>query len=616
MSFRRVSWVAAIVLVTWLEISCGQIYRPVVIPINITPPNPANFHAVFSIAINAPYNPGTAFQIDVSGDSDIGSANMGINPTHVAILPNNSRVFVASAGGDLCPAGTDIVTAFSPAADSPSATGLGPPTTFSLPNLGATQSASVSAINEPVNSDVVTISLSAPLSNAVLGGQIVISGVSTLDTPPQPSPLNGCFPISSISGTTIQYVTPTANPTQNVLTGSGGTAAVPTFCRYVPVYLASSQNNAMYVANYGAEGDPNCNVGSTDSVAYLNTTTNAVANIAYLPAASHPIAMVETPDIQNLYVLTQGNNSVIDLAPSDLSTRTTIPVGNTPAWATLRPDGQRLYVITQGDGQLYTINTATNTVIPGSPQTVGGAGANFVLYDKSRNRLYVTNPNSGSIYIFDASSDPPLPVASPTGALSIPPPSVCLNGGCSTVMPSSIAALPDGTRFYVASYVTATGTTCPDPNVSAGSAAGCVIPQVTVFDAGTLAVKTTVFPLMPSIANPVSGTQPFALASVTFCNPVLPYAPVNQYNNGQLVTPASARFRMSAAAAADGSRVYASLCDGGSVAIVDTTTSTIATGVNTSDNLVTDLLAPFSAGQPQANGEPLPQSPVFLLAGQ
>ncbi|MGP0017461.1 MAG: hypothetical protein ACLPHP_02735 [Candidatus Sulfotelmatobacter sp.] len=636
MSFRRVSWVAAIVLVTWLEVSCGQIYRPVVIPINITPPNPANFHAVFSIAVNAPYNPGTAFQIDVSGDSDIGSANMGINPTHAAILPNNSRVFVASAGGDLCPAGTDVVTAFSPAADSPSATGLGPPTTFTLPNNGATQSANISTISEVGN--LVTVTLDSPITAAV-GSQIVISGILiTTPNAPYPTGYDGCFPIFSVSGTTVQYVNPLANLSPVSPVPSGGVASVPTFCRYIPVYLASSQNNAMYVANYGAEGDPNCNVSSTDSVAFLNTTTNAVGNIAYLPAASHPIAMVETPDTQNLYVLTQGSNSVIDLSPSDLSTRTTIPVGNTPAWATLRPDGQRLYVITQRDGQLYAINTATNNVIPGSPQAVGGNGANFVIYDKSRNRLYVTNPTSGSIYIFNATTDPPTPVGSSTGALSIPPPptespasTVCARYTCtySTPIPVSVAALPDGSRFYVASYVIGTATcligdtcynptnvpppTCPDPNVSA---AGCMIPQVTVFDAGTLAVKTTIFPLMPSIANPVSAVQPFALAPVTFCAPVLPYAPVNQYNNGQLVTPASARFRMSAAASADGSRVYASMCDGGSVAIVDTTTSTIATGVNTSDNLVTDLLAPFSAGAPQANGEPLPQSPVFLLTGQ
>jgi DNA-binding beta-propeller fold protein YncE len=610
MSFRRVGWVAAILLATWLEISCGQIYRPVVIPINITPPNAENFHAVFSIAVNAPSNQGTAFQIDVSGDSDIGSDPMGINPTHAAILPNNSRVFVASAGGNLCPAGSDVITAFTPAADSPSATGLGPPTTFTLPNVGAIQSANVSTISEPNNSNVVTISLSAPLSNAVVGGQIVVSGVTIPGNPPEPSPLNGCFPIASVSGTTIQYLGPLA--TSGAVSLSGGTVSLPTFCRYIPVYLASSQNNAMYVANYGAEGDPNCNFGSTDSVGYLNTTTNTVTNIAYLPAASHPVAMVETPDTVNLYVLNQGSNSVTDLSPSNLVTLTTIPVGNAPAWAALRPDSQRLYVVTQGDGQLYTINTATNSVIPGSPQSVGGAGANFVLYDKSRNRLYVTNPSSGSVYIFDASTDPPSPVGSTTGALSIALPPACTPTTCTAVMPSSVAALPDGTRFYVASYATAcsqssaTGCVVPGPCPDNITVAGCVIPQMTVYDAGTLAVKTTIFPLLAAVSTTTTGLtpSPYALTPVTFCNPVFPY------------TPATTRFRMSAAAAADGSHVYSSMCDGGSVAVVDTTTTTIATGVNTSDNLVTDLLAPFSASPPQPNGEPLPQSPVFLLAGQ
>jgi DNA-binding beta-propeller fold protein YncE len=74
---------------------------------------------------------------------------------------------------------------------------------------------------------------------------------------------------------------------------------------------------------------------------------------------------------------------------------------------------------------------------------------------------------------------------------------------------------------------------------------------------------------------------------------------------------------MSAAAAADSSRVYASMCDGGSVAIINTTTSTITTGgTNTPDTLVIDLAAPFSAGPTQSNGQPLPQNPVFLLTGQ
>ena len=139
MSFRRVGWVAAIALATWLELSCGQVYRPVVIPISITPPNPANFHAVFGISANVPFNPGTALQIDVSGDSNIGVANVGVNPTHAAILPNNSRVFVASAGS-MFKGDTDVVTAFFPAGDSSTATGLSTTTTFTLPECRPYQS--------------------------------------------------------------------------------------------------------------------------------------------------------------------------------------------------------------------------------------------------------------------------------------------------------------------------------------------------------------------------------------------------------------------------------------------------------------------------------------------
>lgn len=530
MSFRRVGWVAAVALATWLEISCGQVYRPVVIPVAVTPPNPANFHEVFGISANVPFSPGTALQIDVSGDSDIGQGNMGVNPTHGAILPNNSRVFVASAGS-MFTGESDGVTAFFPAADSSTATGFGTPTIFTYPNIGPT------------------------------------------------------------------------NP------GTGQ----PYLCSYLPDFVATTQNSAVFVANYGVENGPNCNFSSTDSVAMLNPAQDSISNIGYLPPASHPVAMVETPDAINLYVLNQGTNVVMDLSPIDLSTLASIPVGVTPAWAAVRPDSQRVYVVTQGDGNLYTINTNTNTLLTGSPQSVGGAGANFVLYDKILNRLYVTNPTAGMVYVFDATTDPPTPMATltiPAPPITAPVSTVCANSSCAytSVTPVSVAALPDGTRFYVASYVTGTAsssssTTCPDANVT--TSAGCIIPQLTVYDSGTFAVKTTIFPLLPPVTTGSGSTvYPFALPAVSFCAGVVPY------------TPASARFRMSAVASVDSSRVYASMCDGGSVAVIATNTNTIATGVNSTDVLVNDLLAPFSAGPPQPNGEPLPQSPVFLFTGQ
>ncbi len=619
MSFRRMSWLAAIALVAVLEISCGQVYRPVVIPVNNVPPNSADFHAVFGIAANAPFTPGTGFQIDVSGDSDIGQINAGINPTHAAILPNNSRVFVASAGS-LYTGDADVVTAFFSAGDSSTATGLGNPTIFTLPNTGANQTSGILSLTE--SGSVVTLTLSSALINVQAGATVVVSGVVTGGS--NPSGYDGSFSITSISGTTIQYsdcqfLNNVCTPVTGLPSASGGLATIPVplFCKYLPDYVATTQATAVYVANYGAETatNPDCNFSSTDSIMTLSPVSGTISNIRYLcrpnttdcPAGPpHPVGMVETPNALNLYVLNQSLNSVTDLSPTDLSTiGAPIPVGNMPTWAALRPDGLRLYVVTQGDGQLYTIRTDTNAVIPGSPQSLGGVGgANFVLYDKSLNRLYVTNPSVSSVFVYDATTDPPTPMGN-TADLTIPLPSACTSSTCTPVMPVGVAALPDGSRFYVASYTTAAaGMPCPDP---LQTAANCVIPQVTIFNAPALTIKSTIFPLLiPGTSSTGTTTSPFALAPAAFCAPVFP-APW---------TPASSRFRMFATASEDGSRVYASLCDGGSVAVINTTTATISTaGNNTPDTLVTDLPAPFSASPP-VNGEPPPQNPVFLLTGQ
>ena len=534
MSFRRVAGLAAVALTIGMWAACGQVYRPVVIPVNNTPPNPANFHAVFGISTNAPGNSGTALQIDVSGDTEIGAANMGINPTHAVVLPNNSRVFVTAAGtlnndGSVNLSGADVVTTFTPAANSIIATGLTAVNAYTFPNVGPT--------------------------------------------------------------------------------GSNGKPAW--FCSYLPDFVTTTQTSAAFVANYGVENDPNCapnpnlpNGNSTDSVFLLSPVFNTITNIAYLAPGSHPVALVETPNGLNLYVLNQGTNTVMNLSTTDLSTVTTIPVGTSPAWAVARADGQRIYVVTQGDGNLYTIGTDTNAIL--STQSVGGPGANYVLYDKNLNRLYVVNPAAGAVYAFSATTDPPSPMGSPTGALSVPPPAPCAAPGtCSAVAPVSIAALPDGSRFYVASYVTE--NSCTDPNVGANA---CMIPMLTVFDAPTLTIKaalsSALAPSLSLLTVPQFASAQYAVPVMASCAPTASY------------TPNSTRFRMSAAPAADSSHVYVSICDAGAIADVTATTSSVATGgTNGIDQLVNDLLPPFSAGPPNPNtGEPPPQSPIFLLTGQ
>jgi len=459
----------------WLEVSCGQVYRPVVIPVNPTPPDPANFHAVFGISSNVSSNPGSALQIDVSGDTDIGAANMGVNPTHATILPNNSRVFVANAGS-LFAGDADNVMAFTPAAQSSTATGLGTPTVFSLP-FGS-----------------------------------------------------------------------------------------------LPVFVNTAQAGAVFVANYG-----------TNTVSTLNTSSNVVSLTGAV--GSHPVALAETPNTLNLYVANEGDGTVTDLSPTDLSTLATIPVGAAPVWVIARKDGARVYVLTQGGGQLVPIDTASNTVLPSQTNLSVGAGANFLLYDPHLNRLYVTNPAAGVVYVFSATGGvdaggtandtPTLLTAINMMTVANAP---CPNG-CT---PVSVAALPDGSRFYVASYQSV--TPCPDANVGGGA---CIIPMLTVFDAGALTVKSitggpaATAPSLPLLTPPQFASGQYALPPAASCVTPATYA------------PGTTRFRMFTAAAADSSHVYVSICDAGAIADVNTTTSSISTGgTNSGDQLVTNLVSP------------------------
>ena len=519
MSLRRVGRLVALVLPTLLCVSCGQVYRPVVLPCSVggipgcpvqTPAIPANFHAVFAISTNAPNNPGGALQIDVAGDSiiaetptsDQSEPNLGDLPTHGAILPNNSRVFVASAASVL-PGGLDVLSSFTTAVQAPFATGFGPVNTIALP------------------------------------------------------------------------------------TGSQ------------PVFVNTTQNNAVYVANFGK-----------NTVSAVNAFANVVANT--VSVGINPVALAETPNGIKLYVANQGisqaTSSVSSLNIADLSSNTVTGFsGINPVWVAARGDSQKVYVLTQGDGQLVTIDTATDTVTSSLPV---GAGANFIFFDPNLNRLYVTNPLTSTVYVFSdtgGAGDTPTQLAAISFAVGSTPCPL----GCA---PTSVTALADGTRFYVASLQMPAGA-CPDPTVTGP----CVIPGLTVFNAKSLSVQYPSAPTLTllsySCAAQPGNNCPFAAGQyavppVTACvSPVLP----------ALYAPGATRFRIFTTAAADSSHVYVSMCDAGAIADIITTNSNSNTSggsASPADTLVTDLPEAFSAGPVQANGFPANLNPIFMLSGQ
>jgi len=299
-----------------------------------------------------------------------------------------------------------------------------------------------------------------------------------------------------------------------------------------PSFVATAESATVYVANSG-----------NNTVSAISTISNVVeAPLGGIPVGINPVSLAETPNQQYLYSANRGSGgtggSVTSINPVDRSLNP--PIANatwiSPVSVVARSDSNRVYALDQGTGMVSAIDTAANTVVN---SVSVGVGANFMLYDPTRNRLYVANPANNTVTYLDASSD----------ALS----AVVI----SLANPVAVAALPDGSRAYISSAAVTT------------SASGTFVTSaVTVINAADGSTKTTI--------------------------PVTTASKVCASNPSELPL----------AAAADSSRVYVGNCDAGNVAIIQTL----------NDTLVLQMAAPLSASF-KANGNPLPQNPVFVVAG-
>jgi hypothetical protein len=300
-----------------------------------------------------------------------------------------------------------------------------------------------------------------------------------------------------------------------------------------PSFVATTESATVYVANSG-----------NNTVSAISTVSNVIEPpLSGIQVGVNPVALAETPNQQALYAANRGKGgaggSVTSINPVDRSLNP--PIANvtwiSPVSVVARSDSNRVYVLDQGSGMVSPIDTASNSVPLCGQTPCGvsvGVGANFMLYDPTRNRLYVSNPANHTVILLDASSDA-------LAAVVIP-----------VANPISVAALPDGSRAYIS---------------SAAVGGGNVTSSVTVINAVDGSVKSTI-PL--TTAPQVCASNPSELAM---------------------------------AAAADSSRVYLGNCDAGNVAIIQTL----------NDSLLLEMPAPLSAAL--LNGNPLPQNPVFVVAG-
>jgi YVTN family beta-propeller protein len=424
MSVRRLAVLSAVLWLLLVWSGCGDQFRPVATPITPPPPDPKPTHFIFVVNRNGANDPGTATRIDVSGDSNVGVATVGLSPVHASFVPNGSRIYVANSL-------EDTVSSYA-------LTSITPVTTTSLP----------------------------------LGSK--------------------------------------------------------------PVFVHTTENGTMYVANAGSK-----------SVAAISTISNAVTNNITLQF--RPIALAETPDGKKIYAVgsdDSGVGSVISINSIDKSLNQATTGLNAPVWVATRSDSQRAYVLNSGSGTISTIDTFSDSVLSDVPVSVG---ANFMLYDPKLNRLYITNPTAGTVSILDASTDPP---SSLTGApVTIPeyspqtssdPLNPCQG---TAVMPTSVTALPDGTRAYVASFQISGGQICS---------------QVSVINTTNNSVtNSTGLVFMVPASGPLT-TAVLVAPDETGCQAARP------------ASAANTGFRLSVASSADSSKVYVANCDAGSTAIIPT----------------------------------------------
>jgi DNA-binding beta-propeller fold protein YncE len=390
------------------------------------------------------------------------------------------------------------------------------------------------------------------------------------------------------------YVANVLDNTISAVPASGTTTTIILPAGSSPVFLASTETNNVYEANYnyGTVGVINAQSSVLAASISLDPT---LPNDPLVPnPLPKPVALVETPDTTKLYSVNQGTGSVTSINTVDYTRNPLITIGGSPVGGAARSDSEAVYVLDQASGNIFVIDPRTDVLNSGAVATA--AGSDFILYDATLNRLYVSNSAADALWVYDASSTVPTLI---TGPITIPAPPASSSDPClgSPVVPISMAALADGTRIYVGGY-----------RISSNGVYICS--QVSVFTTAAYALETTI--LLP--ANLPAGSSATAPPYVTIdtvdptgCAAARPAAPGA---NGP------AGFRLSVAASTDSSRVYAASCDAGNVSIITTSAIDFPGDVHAADSIVVTLPAPVSNFPATASTpySPPSENPLFIFA--
>lgn len=442
---KRFLWLGFVLCLDLICSGCGDTFRPIIIPNPPTFPNPKAAHTVVAINDNGAVVPGTAMVIDVSGDTDVSVANVGVAPVH-AVQQAASQVLVVnhSVAGPLNQgdsitklnfSGTVIASATTitlPANSGPSFVAVAPSDAtayVTLPNLvpdpNFPTDNAVGVVNTVSNNMFATIKVgSNPVALAVTAdkkklyvanqGSNSVHGFNTLDRSSRT--VTGSFnaPLWLIARSDDQRV--------YVLNGNGIVSTIDTTSTAGPDNVIDASVSA-------------------PSAAYMLYDSNL--NRLYIPGGAQLTILDVSQSTPQ--VLTGGPIAIPTVVPSlrgtsDPCSSTSAQTLTVAAVAAL-PDGTRAYVgayYEDASGnfcpQVTVINVANNTIknsfaVPGFPAydafcaTTRFRMAMAAGGDSSR--AYLSSCDGGNVNIIDTTSESYiLNLPAPVGTRPPIPPSV------------------------------------------------------------------------------------------------------------------------------------------------------------------------------------------------
>ena len=405
--------VGATLAAALLVSGCGDNYRPVVTPVNTSgpPAQPASYAIV--VSSTGPSTPGVAAIVDYSGDSVLAQAPIGIGAGPLTMTIDETGSYAYSLNRD----GT-------------------------ITNLTVNPSTQL----QPRYETYTTLLSTALPVNMV-------------------APSIGLW-IADLNGNAVDICKGSPETCQLPVPVGSATVAAPT-----PVFIAGAPTNTgqrQYVISQGFTDNSHLACNNSPTTAPANGVATPIemstdsadvpivldpSNPANDPAgamnARCPDFAVQTPDLQRLFVLNRGSDtiSVINSQTNSLDDQCPPPRG------CVNQNGQTYF--THPLLPLSTTAVTATGITPpnGTAGMTAVAGPVFAQYNQATQQLVVANYDGGTISVIDVSLDQygnDSPTFGTTYTIKV--------GNTATPYPASVTVLYDGTRAYTANQGDDSGT--------------------------------------------------------------------------------------------------------------------------------------------------------------